>query len=217
MPVTQYYLIGKITVPSSWLAFVLSFVITWLFIRIYFGKREGETAGNLFFYTVIIWKLSVILTDFQTVIRHPLSILYFHGGLFGWLLAVVTAGLLTIRQGMKEKWDADQKWALLLGLVTWQTAFQILMALLNAGSMVSKSGTVIAFLLFWLLTWWSYRKGRNSVSDLAVVWLAVHFMVSAIQGDIWNTALLTTLISALFLFGLQRLTEYPTHREEEAE
>ncbi|WP_342537073.1 hypothetical protein [Sporosarcina sp. FSL K6-3508] len=217
MPITQYYPVGAITMPSSWIAFSAGFVMTYLFIRIYFGKTAGDRIGNIFFNTVIIWKFSVILTDFSTVRHYPLSILYFHGGKIGWILALIVVGLLTIRQGMKEKWKYEDHWSLLLALISWQTVYQVVMTFLNDGSLLVKGGTIAFFVLLWALTFWSYRKKANSVSELSTIWIAVHFMVSASQpGAFWTMPLITTIGSGLLMWILQRQATHSVSRKEEA-
>ncbi|PIC56172.1 hypothetical protein CSV80_12540 [Sporosarcina sp. P12(2017)] len=217
MRVTQYYPIGSITMPSSWIAFIVGFIVTYLFIRLYFGKVHGARIGDLFFNVVIIWKLSVILTDFSMVIKNPLSILYFHGGTFGWILGLVVAGLWMLRQVYKEKWKRIDKWSLLLALICWQAVYQIAMALLNEGSLIVKSATIVLFVAIFVLSWWSERKKVNTVSELASVLIAVHFLVSAIQGNLLNTAFITTIFIGLFLWRIERVAAQPISRKEEVE
>ncbi|PID05045.1 MULTISPECIES: hypothetical protein [unclassified Sporosarcina] len=217
MPVTQYYPIGSITMPSSWIAFIAGFLVTYLFIRLYFGKVHGARVGDLFFNVVIIWKLSVIVTDFSMVIKNPLSILYFHGGTVGWILGLVVAGLWMLRQVYKEKWKRIDKWTLLLALICWQAIYQIAMAFLNEGNLVVKSTTILLFVAVFVLSWWSEQKKINTVSELAFVLVAVHFLVSAIQGNLLNTAFITTIFIGLFMWGVERATAQPISGKEEVE
>lgn len=217
MPVTQYYPIASITMPSSWIAFIAGFIVTYLFIRLYFGKVHGARVGDLFFYVVIVWKLSVILTDFSMVMKNPLSILYFHGGMFGWILGLVITSLWMLRQVYKEKWKRIDKWSLLLALICWQAVYQMAMAFLNEGSVVVKSATILLFAAVFALSWWSEQKKINTVSELAGVLIAVHFFVSAIQGDLLNTAFITTIFIGLLLFGIERATPQPISGKEEVE
>ncbi|PIC62677.1 hypothetical protein CSV79_15795 [Sporosarcina sp. P13] len=218
MLVTQYYPIGSITVPSSWIAFIVGFVMTYLVIRNYFGKTYGERIGNIFFNVIIIWKFSVILTDFSTVRHYPLSILYFHGGTFGWLLALSVVGLLTLRLAYCEKWQRIDQWALLLALLSWQTIYQIVMVFLNEGSNLVKTGTIMMFLLLTILSFWSYRKNVNTISELASIWIAVHFMVSAFQpGGLLHTTFITTVFIGLLLWGVERVSAYRIRRKEEVQ
>ncbi|WP_301107819.1 hypothetical protein [Sporosarcina sp.] len=218
MPVTQYYPIGSITVPSSWIAVIAGFVMTYFFIRIYFGKATGERIGNIFFNLVIIWKFSVILTDFSTVIHYPLSILYFHGGSVGWILAIIIVGLLTLRQSRKEKWQFEEQWSLLLAFISWQAVYQIVMVFLNEGSLLIKSATVILFVLVGVFAFWIYKKETNTVSDLSIIWIAVHLMVSAIQpGVFWSMPLVTTVSGGLLLVLVQQLAARSLHREEDVQ
>ncbi|PIC81598.1 hypothetical protein CSV75_07460 [Sporosarcina sp. P18a] len=215
MPVTQYYPIGSITMPSSWIAFISGFIVTYLFIRLYFGKVHGERIGDLFFYIVIIWKVSVIVTDFSMVMKNPLSILYFHGGKFGWILGLVVAGLWMLRQVYKQKWKRIDKWTLLLALICWQAVYQIAMTLLNEGSLVVKSATILLFVAVFMLSWWCQQKKVNTVSELAGVLLAAHFLVSAIQGNLLNTAFITTICIGLLMWGVEKSSAQPISGKEE--
>lgn len=217
MPVTQYYPIGSITLPSSWIALIAGFIVTYLFIRLYVGKVHGERVSNIFFNVIIIWKLSVVLTDFSMVIKNQLSILYFHGGTFGWILGLIVAGLLIIRQVYKEKWERKDQWALLLAFICWQGVYQIAMTFLNEGSLLAKSGTVLLFIAIFLLACWSERKKVNTVSELAAVFVAVHFLVSALQGNVLNTAWITTIFIGLLMWAVERVSSQPISRREEIE
>ncbi|MDV6376939.1 hypothetical protein ORD22_01505 [Sporosarcina sp. GW1-11] len=214
----QYYPIGSITVPSSWIAFIVGFAITYLVIRYYFGKTYGERIGNVFFNVIIIWKLSVILTDFSTVLHYPLSILYFHGGTVGWLLALSLVGLHTLWQAYRQKWQRIDQWSLLLALLSWQTVYQMVMALLNEDNLFVKVVTITMFFLLSILAFWSYRKNVNTVSELAGIWIAVHFMVSAFQsGGFLLTTFITTILIGLLLWGIERVSARPISRKEDVQ
>ena len=76
---TEWYKIFSLTVPSTWIAFVLAAVITGIILYVKFGKEASSQFGDLVFVFIIVWKLSVVLTDFTTVIKYPLMILYFSG------------------------------------------------------------------------------------------------------------------------------------------
>ncbi|ARK25547.1 hypothetical protein SporoP37_13355 [Sporosarcina sp. P37] len=218
MPVTQYYPIGSITMPSSWIAVAAGFIVTYLFIRLCFGKIYSERIGNIFFYVVMTWKLSVILTDFSMVIRHPLSLLYFHGGTFGWILGLTVAALLTLKQAYQEKWKRIDQWTLLLALITWQVIYQTMMAVLNQGSLAVKSGTVILFLGVLVLAVWSERKAVNTVSELSVIFIALHLLVSSFQpGPLVHNALITTGFIGLLMWGTERVSAQSDSRREEVE
>ena len=52
------------------------------------GKSMQKSIGDAFFYLVIVWKLSIVLTDFDSVLRSPLAIIYFHGGVVGFYLGL---------------------------------------------------------------------------------------------------------------------------------
>ena len=101
MAVTKLFIIGNTTVPSSWVALVLAFALTYLVIRLRYGKRISGVLVDSMFYFVLVWKLSVILTDFKNVIKSPLSIIYFNGGRIGLYLGLL-AGMVTIVIELKK-------------------------------------------------------------------------------------------------------------------
>ena len=89
MPVTSFFTIGSLSVPSSWIALMAAFVVAYSAVRFRYGKKHAEIIGDAFFYLVIVWKLSVVLTDFDSVLRSPLAIVYFHGGVVGFYLGLL--------------------------------------------------------------------------------------------------------------------------------
>ena len=79
MSVTDYFQIGNLSVPSSWIAFIVAAIFAYGAVRARFGKRHAEVMADTFFIVVIVWKLSVLLTDFGSVLRSPLAVIYRDG------------------------------------------------------------------------------------------------------------------------------------------
>ncbi|MGG4169125.1 hypothetical protein ABEW00_16915 [Rossellomorea vietnamensis] len=73
----RWYTIGSLTFPSAWGAIILSFILTYSFLY-FWNRKASDWYSNGIFYYLLIWKLSVIVVDFQNVIEHPITILYFH-------------------------------------------------------------------------------------------------------------------------------------------
>ncbi|GIP40825.1 hypothetical protein J31TS4_41050 [Paenibacillus sp. J31TS4] len=76
------------------------------------GRKETlDRLLNLFIVAVLIWKFSPLVLDFPSVVRHPVSLLYFTGGTKGLLLAGVYAlGALLYgarKRGLPLLHDAD--------------------------------------------------------------------------------------------------------------
>ncbi|MGM0754052.1 MAG: hypothetical protein ACQET6_19250 [Bacillota bacterium] len=86
----QWYTIGSFTFPASWGAIIASFIITFLFL-FFWNRKASDWYSNIIFTFLLVWKLSVIVIDFQTVIEHPITILYFHGGVIGYWLGLIAA------------------------------------------------------------------------------------------------------------------------------
>ena len=91
MSVTDYFQIGNLSVPSSWIAFIVAAIFAYGAVRARFGKRHAEVMADAFFIVVIVWKLSVLLTDFGSVLRSPLAVIYFDGGAVGFYLGLLVA------------------------------------------------------------------------------------------------------------------------------
>lgn len=196
----KYIPIGSVTVPASWLAVLIAFVITYTALRIYVNKEAGEMLGNLFFNIVIIWKLSVIVTDFQTVKAYPMSIVYFHGGAFGWYLALAAAGFLVMRQAAKERWTRKQLWLLVIAAVSWQSLYELAMLLFTDGTPAVKAAVIILFAGALLFGWRLWHKGINDPEDIALLFAAVHFAAAAVQGKLFGISLITAWIACAFVY-----------------
>ena len=199
MNVTNFIIIGNTTVPSTWIALVVAFIVAYFAIRLRFGKRISGVMADLIFYFVIVWKLSVILTDFENVIKAPLSILYFNGGRIGFylgLLAIIITILVELKRKTLHKFDLM---TLLIGAITIQAVYQIMMALLNDGSLVSEIMTVLIFSTFTILVWGSMKKFKKTPSQLAMLFAAVHIFAASFQPvGVFGVPVITTLLMSLF-------------------
>lgn len=205
MPVTDYYLIGKVTVPSAWIAFLAGFFITYVLIRLHFGKKHAQEVGDALFYLVIIWKFSVVLTDFSSVLQAPLSILYFHGGKWGFFLGLLFVTWNILRKHVSSK---HAIWTILLTAVSWQSIYEVTMVLLNQGGVWVKIGTVVIFAAMMAVAWWMFVKQHNSPFDMAVLWAAGNVFAAAFQpGPFWGTSLIVSLWIAAFLIIMKEKKE----------
>lgn len=67
MFVTNDYVIAKVSIASTWIALILSFVVAYGVIRWKYGKTPATLLGDAIFYFIVVWKLSFILTVEQSV------------------------------------------------------------------------------------------------------------------------------------------------------
>ncbi|WP_172369915.1 hypothetical protein [Sporosarcina jiandibaonis] len=200
MPVTKLFIIGNTTVPSSWVALVLACALAYLAIRLRFGKRISSVLADSIFYFVLVWKLSVILTDFENVIKSPLSIIYFNGGEVGLYLGLL-AGMVTIVIELKKNGlHTLDKQALFLGFITIQTIFQLTMAIMNEGTKLAESVTIIMFTLVAIIIWISIHKMENAVIQLALLFAAGHFFTSLFQPSSYiDSSFFSTILVTIFI------------------
>ena len=87
--------IGSVTVQASWVAIVSAILITSLFLYVRKEKVIADWYSNAVFLFILTWKLSVILFQFKMAISHPLTLLYFNGGMKGYWLGIAAIGIYT--------------------------------------------------------------------------------------------------------------------------
>ena len=211
MLVTNMYLIGTLSVPSTWIALIIAFIVTYTVIRIRRGKYLAEVLSDAFFFFIIVWKLSVVVTDFSTVLKSPISIIYFNGGILGFYLGLLVAGA-RIAIEIRNKNLPNLKIAILFaGVVTVQAIYQLMMVFLNEGGLVAQIMTISIFTLFSLFVWMNIEKLGNWPIQLAIMFLAVHLFAAAFQDEgITGTPVIATIGSALFFavaFSVRQGTE----------
>jgi hypothetical protein len=199
MPVTTFFIIGSLSVPSSWIAFITAFVVAYSAVRFRYGKKHAEIIGDAFFYLVIVWKLSIVLTDFSSILRSPLAIVYFHGGVVGFYLGFLFIAGKALRDMEKGRLDADEFRALFTGVILVQVVFQLMMVLLNEGEIIAQVVTVVVFGLFAVFFWMNSRKAGNWPIQLALLFMAVHVFVAAVQPEgLFGTPLMSTVLIGVF-------------------
>lgn len=92
----SYFNIGSLTIPSVWLAVLLSLFMTSLLYRFALGRKLEDWYWNSFFLYFLVWKLSYILFHFKMAIEMPLSIVYFNGSTKGHFLALISLSVYLI-------------------------------------------------------------------------------------------------------------------------
>lgn len=197
MDVTTFYTIGSFTFPSSWAAIIVAFIVAYIAIRIWYGKQHAVRLADAFFYVIIVWKLSVVLIDFKMILRAPLGIVYFNGGIAGFVLSLLFVMAKTLHECQNGKLAHRGIEALLLGSFIAQSVFQVMIILLNNGSIRLFLLTILLFTtsLFYI------RKGLRKTNWIPLVWLfvAVHLFLSAFMPQgLHNFSLHVTVMIAVF-------------------
>lgn len=199
MPLTTYFTLGSLSMPSSWIALITAFVFAYTAIRFRYGKAHAAFVGDAFFYLVIVWKLSLFITDFNSILRSPLAIFYFHGGIVGYYLGLLFILGKVLWDLKKGRIDGEGIRALFTGAVLVQGVFQVLMVFLNEGELFAQVMTVTIFGLFTLFFWITSKKVENWSFQLVLLFMAVHVFVAATQPTgLFETPLVSTLLISVF-------------------
>ncbi|KXH79747.1 hypothetical protein [Sporosarcina sp. HYO08] len=202
MTVTRYYIIGNLSVSSSWIALIAAFIFAYIAVRIRYGRKLAAVVSDMFFYLIIIWKLSVIITNFSSVIRSPLAIIYFHGGMVGFSLGLLVVIGKTLYHILKGQLQDDGLLALLTGAVLAQAFYQMMMVFLNDGGLVASVMTILLFGGFAVFFWRFSNQGGVWPFQLTMLLMAVHIFAAAFQpeGVIGKPLISTFVIVVFFAF-----------------
>lgn len=181
MFVTKYFLIGKVSVASSWVALILSFIVAYAVVRVKYGKSSAVLLGDSLFYFIIVWKLSVLVTDFKTVLQFPLSIIYFNGGTVGIFLGMGAAAIKIMLEMKNKGLSHERFYSLLVGLITILSMYQILIALFNEGPLLIRFVTVILFSAFILMILVFLNQLKEIPLQFILLMIGLHLFISALQ------------------------------------
>lgn len=191
MQITDIYKIGNMSIPSTWVAALVAILLTVIVLRVQFPKEIASLYSDLALTFILVWKFSVILTDFALVVRHPLTILYFNGGKLGVALGAVAVVVQAWRK--REKWSFEAgAWAIALT----QAGFQISMVLTNDNT---RSAELVTFALMMIALLWVLRTAsKASMKSFASIQLLVALVQPVdllSQLSVWLTVL---FVGALF-------------------
>ncbi|MEI4771607.1 hypothetical protein WAX74_18450 [Psychrobacillus sp. FJAT-51614] len=183
------------TVPSTWLAFVFAAILTAFILYAKFSKETANQFSDIIFLFIVVWKLSIVLTDFSTIIQHPWMLLYFSGERAGVYIGVVWVIFYMFYLLKKQKPFPLNK-ALIFTLITFYSTFTILVAILNKSSVTQISFTIfIVFLLIWIL--FKYKETIRVVILFFFIYCMLHLIF---QNSLISTSMITaTMFCAAIL------------------
>ncbi|MFX3673919.1 MAG: hypothetical protein ACE3JQ_05695 [Paenisporosarcina sp.] len=212
LPVTEWFIIKSLTVPSSWIAVLIALIVTGIVLWRVFGKNTEDWYSDAAILFLLVWKLSVVITDFDMVLESPLSILYFNGGETGLYLGLFAALIRLFWQLRRQDWPETEVAAMLIGLVMVQSLYQFVMVLLNEAALWQKLVTVVLFAGMVILTWLKASVSSVWRIQLTILFLSVHLFVALIQPE----GLVQTPLFVTGLFVLHSVAVYVvTHKGSE--
>jgi len=121
----QFLQFGNLTIPLHWLLTLAALLSGWTMVKIYIKyhkiqKESLEVIGNSLFIWGMVWKLSIVFFDFETVKAYPLSIAYFSGGEKGYFLGLlVSAGYIVYKSYKQRLWYSLGETVLLFGTLSY--------------------------------------------------------------------------------------------------
>lgn len=170
---TEWYSIRTLTLPATAVALLITFFIVWLILRLQFSKKWSELYSDAIFTFIIVWKLSMLVTDFKTVVNNPITLLYFNGGTMGVLLGVIVASLQIWRKRqslqLEEKEMIAGSWAIILT----QSIYQMLAVLLNDNNISSEVITLAVLSVVTLVILWRLVAGKQALILYTISYLIV--------------------------------------------
>ncbi|MFC4409530.1 hypothetical protein ACFOZY_03655 [Chungangia koreensis] len=213
MPVTQWFILKSLTIPSSWIALLAAFIITGLIVWKRYGKQAENMYSDIVIIFIVVWKLSVVVTDFNMVVDSPLMILYFNGGQTGIYLGVVAALIRTFFALKKNGFSVKDTEIALFSIILIQCIYQVLMVFLNDGTNWQGMLTFTIFTIISFAVLLYISKGTLWRIQLATIMLLVMLLIGTIQPEGMNqTPILTTIVCMLAIFPIlfKQVKQKPT-------
>ncbi|WP_155592001.1 hypothetical protein [Lysinibacillus cavernae] len=160
---TEWYSIRALTLPATAVALLVTFFIVWLILRLQFSKKWSTVYSDVVFTFIIVWKLSLLMTDFKAVVAQPISLLYFNGGTIGVFLAVIVASLQVWWKRQKLQFDETGMIACCWAIILTQSIYQMLVVLLNNNTTSSEVITLVVLSVLTLFILWKLARVKHAL------------------------------------------------------
>jgi len=143
------------------LAYVEKFyaMLYWLIPRLQFSKKWSEAYSDAAFTFILVWKFSLLVTDFKSVVAQPISLLYFNGGTVGVFLGAIAASLQVWRKRHKLSLQGHHIIAYSWAIILTQSIYQWLVVLFNDNSTTSEVITLMVLSVLTVFILWKMQGG----------------------------------------------------------
>lgn len=145
----------------------------WLILRLQFSKKWSELYSDAIFTFIIVWKLSLLVTDFKTVVNNPITLLYFNGGTMGVLLGVIVASLQILRKRQSIQLEEQEMIAGSWAIILTQSIYQMLAVLLNDNNTSSEVITLAVLSVVTLVILWRLVAVKQALILYTISYLIV--------------------------------------------
>lgn len=182
---TQWFSIRALTLPATAVALLVAFFIVWLVLRIQFSKRWSGVYGDAIFTFILVWKFSLIVTDFKAVLAQPLALVYFNGGTIGVYCGVFAVLLQFLWKRKVLLPDVEGVTASVWAIVLTQSIYQWFVVLLNDNPLNSEIITLGVLSVLTVFILWKVTEAK-----IALLLYTVGLLIVAIfqPAGLWQTA-----------------------------
>ncbi|MFJ7889376.1 hypothetical protein ACIQYL_14970 [Lysinibacillus xylanilyticus] len=198
---TEWYSIRALTLPATAVALLVAFFIVWLVLRVQFPKKWAGVYGDAVFTFIVVWKFSIIVTDFKAVIAQPFALLYFNGGTIGVFLGVMAVSLQLWWKRQKIQFDASGIAAYSWAIILTQSIYQWLVVLLNDNQTTSEVITLLVLSTLTVFILW-----RITTINRALVLYTIGLIIVALfqPHGLWQPAVGVSVILLILGIVIQR-------------
>ncbi len=198
---TEWYSIRALTLPATAVALLVAFFIVWLVIRVQFPKKWAGVYGDAVFTFIVVWKFSIIVTDFKAVIAQPFALLYFNGGTIGVFLGVMAVSLQLWWKRQKIQFDASGIAAYSWAIILTQSIYQWLVVLLNDNQTTSEVITLLVLSTLTVFILW-----RITTINRALILYTIGLIIVALfqPHGLWQPTVGVSVILLILGIVIQR-------------
>ncbi|WP_427109463.1 hypothetical protein [Lysinibacillus xylanilyticus] len=198
---TEWYSIRALTLPATAVALLVAFFIVWLVLRVQFPKKWAGVYGDAIFTFIVVWKFSIIVTDFKAVIAQPFALLYFNGGTIGVFLGVMAVSLQLWWKRQKIQFDASGIAAYSWAIILTQSIYQWLVVLLNDNQTTSEVITLLVLSTLTVFILW-----KITTINRALVLYTIGLIIVALfqPHGLWQPAVGVSVILLILGIVIQR-------------
>lgn len=198
---TEWYSIRALTLPATAVALLVAFFIVWLVLRVQFPKKWAGVYGDAVFTFIVVWKFSIIVTDFKAVIAQPFALLYFNGGTIGVFLGVMAVSLQLWWKRQKIQFDASGIAAYSWAIILTQSIYQWLVVLLNDNQTTSEVITLLVLSTLTVFILW-----RITTINRALILYTIGLIIVALfqPHGLWQPAVGVSVILLILGIVIQR-------------
>lgn len=199
---TEWFSIRTLTLPATAVALLVAFFLVWLVIRVQFPKKWAGVYGDAVFTFILVWKFSVIVTDFKVVLAQPFALLYFNGGTIGVFLGVMAVSLQLWWNRKKNHFDETGIAACSWAIILTQSSYQCLVVLLNDNPTNSEVITLLVLSTLTVLILWKITAINRALFLYTFGLIIVAFFQPL---GLWQPAVGVSVIIFIVGIGVQRL------------